>query len=122
MSYLQNSFTKLNSGLVSYDFLPLVGFPRTTEFNIVNSEEDAPIFKIGQSRVIGFKRTVSSPNVADNGTPYILYVAPLNYDEGLGIRSVITIASTSGTDTSQYTLYWMNEEPNSFIKTELGLI
>jgi hypothetical protein len=122
MSYLQNSFTKLNSQVFSYDFAPLIGEERTTELNIAFSGEDAPLFLIGQSRVIGFKRVSSSPDVADNGKPYILYICPEDYVHFPGIRSVITIASDSGTDTSQYRMYWMNEEPNLFIKEELDLV
>jgi hypothetical protein len=123
MASLQNNFT-VQKSVVYVDFPPMLGAAKTSPENTAssNSESGRPVFSLGQSKVLGFKRLVSSPNPADNGVPSLFYVIPYGEPPNEGNSQVIYIFSNSGTDTSQYRMYWINEQPNNFVKEELELL
>ena len=139
MSRSQTSYFITDPVVRSLSFGPLPGAGRDiTIFNTNCIETVVPQarFLLGQSKILGFKRDVSSPNPADNGTPYIVNfavdVAVPSPVIPVGATSIqvynpfrnntIVLRSSSNSDTSRYTMYWVNEYANPEVAQSLGLV
>jgi hypothetical protein len=60
----------------------------------------------GSSRVLGFRRTTAGGVV---GQPYIQAVTLSNTVTFPRTATVVIVSGTANTDTSVYTMYWVNE-------------
>jgi hypothetical protein len=139
MSRSQTSFFTTDPFIRSITFPALLGLARDTDIYQMNSREivvPSDRFMFGQSKVLGFKRITSSPNPANNGTPYLVGIYS---DVGLPSpvittgttqievynpfrNNVLVITSSSGADTSVYEMFWVNEYANDAVAESLGLV
>jgi hypothetical protein len=139
MSQSQTSFFITDPVVRTLYFPALKGAARDTtiyEMNCVETVVPQVRFLLGQSKILGFKREVSSPNPADNGTPFLantaLDVAIPSPVIGAGTKMIdvynpygyntLVLSSSSGNDTSRYTMYFINEYANPTVAQELGLV
>jgi hypothetical protein len=140
MSRSQTSFFICDNIVRRIVFPPLPGASRDTsifQMNCINSVISNSEFLFGQSKILGFKRLLSSHNPNNNGTPYLS-----NYGISTELPSpviiegtttqidvynpfkenVLIITSSSNSDTSIYEMFWVNEYANSDVAQSLGLV
>jgi hypothetical protein len=139
MSRSQTSFFITDPVVRTLFFPALPGAGRDTtifEINCVETVVPQARYLLGQSKILGFKREVSSPNPADNGTPYLantaLDVQLPSPVIGAGTKLIdvynpygyntLILTSSSPRDTSRYTMYWVNEYANPEVAQSLGLV
>jgi hypothetical protein len=139
MSQSQTSFFTTDPVIRSIIFPSLYGATRDMNIYQMNSRETVvpwERFMFGQSKVLGFKRITSSPDPANNGTPYLVGIysdvgipSPVIATGDTQIKvynpfrnNVLVITSSSGSDTSQYEMFFINEYANSDVSQSLGLV
>jgi hypothetical protein len=140
MSRSQTSFFVCDPVVYDLAFPALLGDARNTDIyqmNCIDGVVPNEKFLVGQSKILGFKRVVSSPDPNDNGTPYLC-----NYAVDVALPSptiiggtttqiqvynpfrvnTLVLRSSSGSDTSRYTMYWVNEYANPAVAESLELV
>jgi hypothetical protein len=142
MSQSQTSFFVCNSSVNTLAFPSLLGATRNTDIYQMNCIEAVvpqlnDKFLVGQSKILGFKRIISSPDPADNGTPYLCnYAVDVQFPSPVIVGGTTTqiqvynpfrvntliLTSSSDRDTSRYTMYWVNEYANDDVAQSLGLV
>jgi hypothetical protein len=139
MSRSQTSFLTTDPAVYSLGFPSLLGATRNTDIYQMNCIEGIVPpnrFLVGQSKILGFKRVISSPNPADNGTPYLCnYAVDVQLPSpviGAGTTQIqvynpfrvntLILTSSSDRDTSRYEMYWINEYANPDVAQSLGLV
>lgn len=141
MSRSQTSFLVCDPVVNTLIFPSLLGAGRNTAIYQMNCiaaivPQLVGKFLVGQSKILGFKRIISSPDPADNGTPYLcnyaVDVALPSPVIGAGTTQIevynpfrvnsLVLVSSSGRDTSRYTMYWVNEYANDDVAQSLGLV
>lgn len=139
MSRSQTSYFVCDSVVRRIVFPPLQGGGRDTgifQMNCIDSVISNSEYLVGQSKILGFKRLLSSPNPANNGTPYLCnYGVSAELPSpviGVGTtqiqvynpfkENVLVLRSSSDDDTSIYEMFWVNEYANPEIVQSLGLV
>jgi hypothetical protein len=140
MSSSQTSFLVCDNIVRRVVFPPLPGDGRDKDIfqmNCIDLVMNNSGYLVGQSKILGFKRLLSSPNPALNGTPYLC-----NYGVSTELPSpviingtttqiqvynpfkenVLVIRSSSDDDTSIYEMFWVNEYANPDVVESLGLV
>lgn len=140
MSRSQTSYFITDPVVRSITFPNLQGTARDTTIYQMNTSDavvPASRFLVGQSKILGFKRVISSPNPADNGTPYLCnYAVDVQLPSPVIVSGTTTqiqvynpfrnntliLRSSSNSDTSRYEMYWINEYANPEVAQSLGLV
>jgi hypothetical protein len=138
MSRSQTSFLTTDPAINTLAFPSLLGAARPAIYQMNCIEAVVPQlndkFLVGQSKILGFKRIISSPNPADNGTPYLCnYAVDVQQPSpviGAGTTQIqvynpfrvntLILTSSSDRDTSRYTMYWVNEYANDDVAQSLN--
>jgi hypothetical protein len=111
--------------------------PSIYDLNISEAVITNSDFLIGQSKILGFKRILSSPNPANNGTPFLCNYGVVQSIPSDNIvigttkiinvynpykETVLYLTSSSNNDTSMYEMYFINEYANPEVAQSLGLV